>query len=99
MSDVVDNAAECRFEVIRDGLTAELTYAVDGDRLTLIHTGVPDALEGHGIAGDLVSAAVERARREGLTIAPWCPYACRWLRKHAAELGDVPIDWKATRPE
>jgi uncharacterized protein len=99
MSDVIDNAAESRFVVIRDGHTAELTYAVDGPRFTLIHTGVPDALEGQGIAGDLVSAAVERARREGLTIAPWCPYARRWLRKHAAELGDVPIDWKAARPE
>lgn len=99
MSDIIDNVAEGRFEVTRDGHTAELTYSVDGDRITLIHTGVPDELEGRGVAGELVRTAVERARREKLTIAPWCPYARRWLRKHAAELGDVPIDWKAARPE
>jgi uncharacterized protein len=99
MRDVVDNHSEARFELTQDGHTAELTYALDGERLTLIHTGVPEELEGHGIAGQLVSAAVERARREGLTIAPWCPYARRWLRKHQAELGDVPVDWKAARPE
>jgi predicted GNAT family acetyltransferase len=56
---------------------------------------VPEALEGHGIGGELVEAAVERARRERLTIAPWCPYARRWLRKHTAEIADVVIDWKA----
>jgi len=99
VSDVIDNPSASRFELTRDGHTAELTYMLEGARLTLIHTGVPEELEGHGIAGQLVQAAVDRARRDGLTIAPWCPYARRWLRKHAAELGDVVIDWKAARPE
>lgn len=99
MGDTIDNESESRFELIRDGHTAELTYAIDGDRITLMHTGVPEELEGHGIGGELVRAAVDRAAREGLTIAPWCQYARRWLRKHAAEVGDVPIDWKAARPE
>jgi uncharacterized protein len=98
MGDAIDNVAESRFEVTREGHTGELTYAVDGDRITLIHTGVPEELEGRGIAGELVRAAVDRAERDGLTIAPWCPYARRWLRKHAAEI-DVPIDWTAARPE
>jgi hypothetical protein len=99
VSDVIDNAADNRFEVTQDGHTAELTYAVEGDRITLIHTEVPGPLEGCGIGGELVEAAVERARRERLTIVPWCPYARRWLRKHTAELADVVIDWKAARPE
>jgi uncharacterized protein len=94
MGDVIDNGGASRFEVTRDGHTAELTYELDGDRITLIHTGVPDALEGRGVGGELVAAAVERAAREGLTLVPVCPYARRWLRKHPDSVGNVAIDWK-----
>jgi predicted GNAT family acetyltransferase len=95
VSDVIDNESEHRFELTRDGYTAHLTYATDGDRLTLIHTSVPEELEGHGLGGELVQAAVDRAKREGLTIVPVCRYARRWLRKHADALGDVQIDWSS----
>ena len=54
---------------------------------------MPEELAGHGFAGQLVQAAVDRARREGLTIIPICPYARRWLRKKVDELDDVKIDW------
>ncbi len=93
MSDVIDNGPESRFQVTRDGHTGELTYSLVGDTITLIHTGVPEELAGHGLAGQLVQAAVDRARRDGLTIIPVCPYARRWLRKHEDELGDISIDW------
>jgi predicted GNAT family acetyltransferase len=93
VGDVIDNGSKARFEVTREGHTADLTYKVDGDRITLIHTNVPDALEGHGVGGELVQAAVDRAARDGLTIEPVCPYARHWLRKHTDALGDVPIDW------
>jgi predicted GNAT family acetyltransferase len=93
VSDVIDNGAEHRFEVTLDGHAGELTYSIDGDTITLIHTGVPEELAGHGFAGQLVQAAVDRARRDGLTIIPICPYARRWLRKQVDELSDVKIDW------
>jgi predicted GNAT family acetyltransferase len=93
VSDVIDNGSEHRFEATVDGHTGELTYSIDGDRITLIHTGVPDELEGKGVAGRLVQAAVDRARRDGLTIVPVCRYARHWLRKHQADLTDVEIDW------
>jgi predicted GNAT family acetyltransferase len=93
MSDVIDNEAEHRFQVTMDGYTGELTYELQGDRLTLIHTGVPEELEGHGLAGQLVQAAVDRAKRDELTIIPICPYARRWLKKRESDLSDVKIDW------
>jgi predicted GNAT family acetyltransferase len=91
--DVSDNQRDERFEVTHDGHTGDLTYLLNGDRITLVHTGVPEELEGQGLAGQLVQAAVDRARRDGLTIVPQCPYARRWLRRHESELTDVPIDW------
>jgi uncharacterized protein len=91
-SDVVDNEAAGRFEFTVDGHLAELVYRRAGDRLILIHTGVPDDLGGKGIGGILVTAAVERAAREGLTVVPQCPFARDWLNRHRDVAGMVKID-------
>jgi predicted GNAT family acetyltransferase len=94
MNDVVDNPAASRFEVTIDGETAELIYRLRGKRLVLVHTGVPDALGGRGLGGQLVRAALQRAAREGLTVVPLCPYAREWLEKHPDEAAAVEIDWR-----
>ncbi|MEY2433146.1 MAG: uncharacterized protein QOC92_2871 [Acidimicrobiaceae bacterium] len=93
VSDVVDNTAGERFELTIDGHLAELVYHVHGTRLTLIHTEVPDELGGRGIGGILVQAALDRARRDHLTIVPTCPFARSWLEKHPDAASDVTIDW------
>jgi len=91
--DVVDRHDEQRFVVELDGHTAELTYRLDGDRLTLIHTGVPDELEGQGIGSALVRGAVDRAAEDELTLVPRCAFARRWLTEHPDVASTVPIDW------
>jgi predicted GNAT family acetyltransferase len=88
---VVDNEAESRFEVSIDGHVAELVYRRHGDRLVLAHTGVPDELEGRGVGGMLVNAAIERAVEQGLTVVPQCPFARRWLERHPDVAGRVTI--------
>jgi len=93
---VTDNQAASRFEIRDDGYLAELRYHRNGKRLALIHTEVPEELEGRGIGGRLVTAAVARAAREGLTIVPYCPFARGWLERHPEVAGQVPIDWRAT---
>ncbi len=93
--DVIDNESEHRFVVTRDGRTAELTYRLNGRRFVLIHTGVPEELEGQGIGGELVRAAVARAARDGLTVVPVCPYARQWLQKHSDVADLAEIDWVA----
>ncbi len=90
---VVDDRAGGRFVLGVDGHEAELVYELDGDRLVLVHTEVPDELGGRGLGGVLVAAAVERARQEGLTLVPRCPYARGWLEKHADAAAGVAIDW------
>ena len=94
MDGIEDNRVEHRFELTKDGQVAELVYREDGDRLVLAHTGVPEALGGHGLGGRLVQAAVERAGRDGLTLVPHCSYARKWLEDHPDALGDVPVDWE-----
>jgi uncharacterized protein len=90
---VTNNEAAARFEVQEDGRLAELTYRRNGKRLVLIHTEVPVELEGRGIGGRLVSAAVEHAAREGMTVVPLCPFARGWLERHPDVAARAPVDW------
>ncbi len=91
--DVVDVPAESRLVLRQGGGTAELVYRRSGSQLVLAHTGVPDELGGQGIGGRLVRAAVGLAARDHLEVAPWCPFARRWLREHPDVTAEVAVDW------
>ena len=95
---VVDDTAESRFLIGEGAEAAELIYARQGDRLILVHTEVPEVWGGHGLGGRLVRAALARAKADGLTVVPWCPYARRWLHEHPDEAAAVTIDWETPRP-
>lgn len=97
MTRVVDNPAQSRFELTRDGRTSELVYAIEGVRMLLHHTGVPKAQRRNGIGGELVRAAVHRAARDRLTVVPRCPFARWWFEKHPHAANAVAIDWETTR--
>lgn len=90
---VIDNADAQRFELTIDGHTAALVYRREGERLVLVHTEVPDELEGQGIGGRLVRAGVARAELEDLTLVPECPFARSWLERHPDNAARVKIDW------
>lgn len=79
---IVHNAGAKRFEATVDAHLAELVYRREGQWLDLVHTGVPDALEGRGVGGALVRAAVDEAEQQGLTIIPSCSFAAAWLERH-----------------
>ena len=91
--EVTDNKAALQFEARAEGKVAELIYRLRAGRLVLTHTEVPPTLEGRGIGGKLVAAALDRARQDGLTIVPLCPFARAWLQRHPDAARDVNIDW------
>ncbi len=94
---VTDEVDQQRFVYREDGHEAELSYRVNGDRLILTHTGVPEELGGKGVGGKLVQAVVDRAAASGETVAPWCPFVRSWLERHPDEAATITIDW--TPPE
>ena len=49
-------------------------YRRVGDTLHLVHTEVPPATEGRGIAGALVQAVLDYAAANGLKVIPQCSY-------------------------
>ena len=77
------------FYIDEDGeWIAELTYVRDDGTLTIDHTEVDEKLRGEGIGEDMVRAAVEYARENGLKINPACPYA-RKVIEGTPEFSDV----------
>jgi predicted GNAT family acetyltransferase len=76
------NEGEEQFETQVGGETAVLTYAEQHGKLYLLHTQVPEAMEGHGVGGALVRAAMDFAAEKGVKVVPFCPFARAWLQRH-----------------
>ena len=81
--DVVLNREEERFETEVDGDVAFLTYALEGGRLFLLHTDVPEPSEGQGIGSELVRSALEYARSQGLSVVPMCSFVRVYLQRNS----------------
>ncbi len=84
-----------RFVYADAGVEAELMYRLRDGRLMLVHTAVPPELEGQGVGGRLVTAAIEYAAAQGLTVVPSCPFARSWLERHPGVAARVPIETPA----
>lgn len=80
--DVTHNEAAHRFQIDTADGTAVLNYVADGDRLSLVHTEVPAALEGGGYGSALARAALDYARANGLGVVPSCPFVATYLQRH-----------------
>ena len=81
-TDIHDNVAAHRFEKLVDHHAAVATYAIDGGVITFIHTVVPEALRGRGIARELVEFALASVRARGLKVIPQCVVFEAYMRKH-----------------
>lgn len=71
-----------RFEAMVEGLTCEASYRLADGVMHLMHTGVPRALEGRGIAAALVQHALAEARAQGWRVRPVCSYVRAYMRRH-----------------
>jgi predicted GNAT family acetyltransferase len=76
------NEAARRFEADVDGGLARADYRMQGDVMGIVHTEVPMAAEGRGIAGQVVRAALAHAREKGLRVAPMCSYVRAYMQRH-----------------
>jgi uncharacterized protein len=80
--DIINNQEQGRYEVRVDGKLAVLEYRDAGGVRYYTHTEVPEALEGHGIAGQLAKAALDEAQAQSLTIVPLCPFVRSYIQRH-----------------
>ncbi len=81
-TSVTHDAGRRRFVTTREGHEARVDYRLGDGEMTITHTLVPEAIGGRGIAGELVRAAMDHARAQGLKVVPQCSYAADWLDRH-----------------
>jgi predicted GNAT family acetyltransferase len=83
MTLAIEHLAERnRFQTVVEGRTCVADYRVCDGVMVVTHTEVPPALEGRGIAAELVQALLDHARAQGLKVQPLCSYARAYMRRH-----------------
>src|SRR5258708_36419091 len=93
--NVADNPAAQRYEAWVGDQLAMITYQRLGDRIVFMHTEVPEALEGQGIAGAMARFALDDARASGLLVIPRCPFVAAYIRRHPEYMDIVSPDERA----
>lgn len=79
---LVNNTAGGRFEMAVNGSTAIIEYKPLPGALALLHTEVPQALEGKGVAAAIVEKTFHYAEEHAVKIIPLCPYVALYIKKH-----------------
>ncbi|MFB7597843.1 GNAT family N-acetyltransferase [Streptomyces sp. NPDC056160] len=111
MSDIEirDDRQAGRLEAVSGGeVVGRIEYFVlesPGRALVPVHTIVEPAHEGKGIAGSLARELYATAGREGVAVAPLCPYVTKWAARHPDEapapgpgLRQAAKEWLAAHP-
>ena len=80
--NIQHQAEQQRFVAQLDDHEAKITYRyVDKKSIDFNHTFVPDAFRGHGVAAELVNAAIAWADENELAIQASCSYVSLRLRR------------------
>ncbi|MGO1767977.1 GNAT family N-acetyltransferase [Advenella sp. S44] len=59
-----------------------IEYRLDSTVMHVLHTIVPAAVGGRGIAGKLTDYALDLARENGWKINPVCSYTAAYFKRH-----------------
>lgn len=80
--EVTNNTRQHQFEVLVEDQQAELVYRLRGNTFFLLHTYVPEEINGRGIASLLAKTALEFARDQGHKIGVLCPFVAAYVERH-----------------
>lgn len=78
--EMQNNEAGFRYEALEDDeLVSQIDYLVEGDVISLTHTGTPPQHRGRGLAGQLTRFALDDIRARGKQVVPLCPYVVSFI--------------------
>ncbi len=80
--DLIDNKERKQYEFHIDGLVPRIEYIKVKEKVYLTHTEVPKALEGKGVASQLVHQVLLNIASESLTLIPMCPFVALYVKRH-----------------
>ncbi len=79
---VINNEKEMQFEIEMYDHKAFLSYRFYKKNIAFMHTEVPEALAGKGIASALVKEAFSYAQRTKKMVMNFCPFVAGFLKQH-----------------
>ena len=79
---VIDRPDKSRFELPVEDEVAVAYYHLDGNRITLTHTEVPQHLSGQGIGSRLAKGVFEAVRASGRKVVATCPFMAAYAGRH-----------------
>jgi hypothetical protein len=79
---IENNESAQRWEARLGEYVAVTKYQRFEDTIHFINTRVPPEIEGQGVAGKLVKAALDDARAQHLTVVPICRFVTSYIRRH-----------------
>jgi predicted GNAT family acetyltransferase len=81
--ETVLNSDEDRYELwLDDRLIGIASYHPGPGKIEIHHTEIEPELEGQGLGGELVAAALDHARASGLQVVPTCSFVAYYVRQH-----------------
>ena len=92
-TEVVERAAEHRFEIVVDGKVAGFSeYHDRAGRRAFMHTEIDPGYEGQGLASQLVRFELDDARSHGMPVLPYCPFVRSYIARHRDDYIDLVPD-------
>lgn len=80
--NITHNQENKQFEVWVDDEKAFLEYRMKEGDIAFMHTEVPQALAGKGIASALATYAFKYAKDNNLPVIVYCPFVAAFLKRH-----------------
>lgn len=80
--ELKDNKTQRALELWVEGQRSFIGYELEGDKIYLMHTEVPEAQTGEGIAAELVEKSFTYLEEKNLKVVPACSYVRAFLKRH-----------------
>jgi uncharacterized protein len=93
---IIDNPDLQRYEIrVSDELAGFVQYRRRPGLIAFIHTEIDQRFEGQGLGSQLIAAALDGARSEGIAVLPFCPFVNGFISRHPEYVSLVPEDFRS----
>ncbi|MFW8565649.1 GNAT family N-acetyltransferase [Orrella sp. 11846] len=82
MNNIEHDRQQQQFSMMVDGHQCVLDYQLNGNTMTVTHTGVPSAVGGRGLAAQITKFALDHAKAQDWRVIPACSYVAVYIERH-----------------